>query len=168
MKINSQNNFAEEKDKENNRKIIGKIIGRRHLFGRQLFLLLFNFCIRRPLIFLCRQLMKHSRRLYSWPKAPKIKRKRKRKSFVAFGKTQLAALYWRRILFSAVYLFCFGVYLFGRKYCRPREWKISRRLRFAAAGRRRRNKSSAIIICCLKNRRCSKNKMQRPYKMAEN
>ena len=28
MKINSQNNFAEEKDKENNRKIIGKIIGR--------------------------------------------------------------------------------------------------------------------------------------------
>ena len=25
MKINSQNNFTEEKDKENNRKIIGKI-----------------------------------------------------------------------------------------------------------------------------------------------
>ena len=32
MKINSQNNFAEEKDKENNRKIIGKIIGPQKFF----------------------------------------------------------------------------------------------------------------------------------------
>ena len=44
MKINSQNNFAEEKDKENNRKIIGKIIGvgkRLKINGRLIFPRLF-------------------------------------------------------------------------------------------------------------------------------